>query len=168
MINRDPFYIPSSGNLIDLAQDEDWVEAMDEAEALVGGCVLAGVMSPIGWMKTWPELWSYSHYEQLRSIVLRGFIAMLKDGNLGVGYEAAVACGRPIVMERLHLPSDEVKIRLLALMDETQFGPPLEMTEERLEVVRSVLVEILTAEDWSIIGRAAAAQVERQVIALAA
>jgi hypothetical protein len=149
--------------------DVAWEKAVDEAEAeaLSQSCFLAGV-PPIGWMKTWPELWTYSHYEQIRSIVLRGFIAMLKDGNLGAGYEAAVVCGRPIVMERLSLPNEDVKTRLLGLMDETQFGPPLEMTEERLGVVRSVLVEVLTVEDWGAIGRSAAAQVERQVIGLAA
>ncbi len=99
-------------------------------------------------MLTWPELYTYSHFEQLRSIVLRGFVAMLKDSDLGAGYGAAFACGKPIVMERLSLPPDDVKSQLLGLMDELHFGPPLEMTEERLLGVRSVLRQVLTAADW--------------------
>jgi hypothetical protein len=166
MPNQDPFYIPLSGNLMDLAQDDAWVRAMDEAEELFG-FMSAGV-PPTGWMKTWPELFTYSHFEQLRSIVLRGFMAMLQDQDLGAGHSAAFACGKPIVMERLTLPSDAVKAQLLGLMDELHFGPPLEMTEERLVGVRSVVQQVLTTEDWGAIAQAAASQVERQVMALVA
>jgi hypothetical protein len=79
--NFDPYYMPPSGNLMDRLQDEAWWKAAIEAEALIGSGPLAGV-PPTGWMKTWPELFTYSHFEQLRSIVLRGFLAMLQDQDL--------------------------------------------------------------------------------------
>jgi hypothetical protein len=167
MTNLNLDYLPPSGNFMDLLQDESWWKAAIEAEELIGSGPLAGV-PPTGWMKTWPELFTYSHFEQLRSIVLRGFLAMLQDQDLGVGHGAAFACGKPIVMERLTLPSDAVKAQLLGLMDELHFGPPLEMTEARLAGVRSVVQQVLTAEDWGSIAQAAASQVERQVMALVA
>jgi hypothetical protein len=166
MTNPNLDYLPPSGNFMDRLQDEAWVRAMDEAEELFG-FMSAGV-PPRGWMLTWPELYTYSHFEQLRSIVLRGFMAMLQDQDLGAGHSAAFACGKPIVMERLTLPSDAVKAQLLGLMDELHFGPPLEMTEERLVGVRSVVQQVLTTEDWGAIAQAAASQVERQVMALVA
>jgi hypothetical protein len=167
MTNLNLDYLPPSGNFMDLLKDEAWWKAAIEAEELIGSGPLAGV-PPTGWMKTWPELFTYSHFEQLRSIVLRGFMAMLQDQDLGAGHSAAFACGKPIVMERLTLPSDAVKTQLLGLMDELHFGPPLEMTEERLVGVRSVVQQVLTAADWGAIAQAAASQVERQVMALVA
>jgi hypothetical protein len=167
MTNRDPFYIPASGNLMDLLKDEAWMKAAIEDEALVEGCVWAGPVKAIGWMQTWPELYTYSHYEQLRSLVVRGFAAMLKEGELsGMAYDAALACGKPLLKERLMVPTDEVKVQLLGLMDVTRFGPPLELTTERLGVLKSVLRVVLGAEDWRAIALATAARVERQVMAI--
>jgi hypothetical protein len=57
---------------------------------------------------------------------------------------------------------------LLGLMDVTQFGPPLELTPERLAVFRSVLRSVLSAEDWRAIALATAVQVEQQVMAIVA
>jgi hypothetical protein len=169
MTNRDPLYVPASGNLMDLLKDEAWMRAAIEDEALVEGCVWAGPVKAIGWMQTWPELYTYSHYEQLSSLVARGFAAVLKEGDLtGTAYEAALASGKRLLKERLMLPTDEVKEQLLGLMDVTHFGPPLELTPERLAVLRSVFREVLSAEDWRLIAQATAAQVEQQVMALVA
>ncbi len=169
MTSRDPFYIPASGNLMDLLKDEAWMQAAIEDEALVEGCVWAGPVKAIGWMQTWPELYTYSHYEQLSSVVFRGFAAVLKEGDLtGTAYEAALVCGRPLLKERLMVPTVAVKAQLLGLMDVTHFGPPLELTTERLGVLRSVLRVVLGPEDWRAIARAAAVQVEQQVMAIVA
>lgn len=69
-------------------------------------------------------------------------------------------------MERLSLPSDAVKGQLLGLMDELHFGPPLEMTQERLvgvprSIAKAVSVrqEVLTEADRGAIAQAAEAQV---------
>ena len=42
-----------------------------DAEAEVTAPMLAGV-GQVGWMKTWPQLATYSHYVQLKSLVLGG------------------------------------------------------------------------------------------------
>lgn len=172
MINRDPFYLSASGKVIDLSLEEEaWSRSIDEAEqaALSKSSVLAGPVKAIGWMETWPELYTYSHYEQLRSLVMRGFAMVLREGDLtGTAYEAALVCGRPLLKERLMVPTVEVKEQLLGVMDVTHFGPPLELTPERLGVLRSVLRVVLGSEDWRAIARAAAVQVERQVMAIVA
>jgi hypothetical protein len=66
MTNPNLDYLPPSGNLMDRLQDEAWWKAAIEAEELIGSGPLAGV-PPTGWMKTWPELFTYSRFEQLRS-----------------------------------------------------------------------------------------------------
>ncbi len=78
MSSFDLNYLPLSGNFMDLLKDEAWMQAMDEAELVGVGSVLAGVAQAIGWMQTWPELYTYSHYEQLSSLVARGFAAVLQ------------------------------------------------------------------------------------------
>jgi hypothetical protein len=57
---------------------------------------------------------------------------------------------------------------LLGLMNVTHFGLSLELTPERLAVLRSVLRSVLVAEDWRAIALATAAQVEQQVMAIVA
>ncbi|NJR67469.1 MAG: hypothetical protein HC771_01495 [Synechococcales cyanobacterium CRU_2_2] len=148
-----------------LTQDPAWQAAVDEAEQAAGG-VLANGFQKRGWMKTWPELPTYSHYMQMRSLVLRGFDAILREGNLGVGYQAASDCGKTLVYERFFEPGEAAKVRLLALVEGELLGPPPEMTPERLAVLRSVLQGVLTAEDWGAIAQAAAQQVQQQVLEL--
>lgn len=148
-----------------LTQDSAWQAAVDEAEQAAGG-VLANGFQQRGWMKTWSELPTYSHYMQVRSLVLRGFDAILREGNLGVGYQAASDCGKTLVYERFFEPGEAVKARLLALVGGELLGPPPEMTSERLAVARLVLQEVLTAEDWEKIAQAAAQQVQQQVMDL--
>ena len=138
----------------------------DELEARLPSHVLAGVMQPKGWMKTWPELETYSHYEQVRSLVARGFAAILREACPGETYEAASACGKPLVFERLFEPGDDIRARLLALVEGEKLGPKVELTPERLAVIRSVLQKVLTAEDWGAIAQAAAQQVQQQVMEL--
>ncbi len=121
-------------------------------------------------MKTWPELTTYSHYEQLRSLIARGFAAILREACPGETYEAASNCGKPLVFERLFEPGDEIRAQLLALLlaliEGEKLGPKVELTPERLAVIRSVLQKVLTAEDWESIAQAAAKQVQRQVMEL--
>jgi hypothetical protein len=174
MTKLNPNTVPPSGNLMDLLQDEAWMNAALDAEDLIEGCVLANGFQKRGWMKTWPELVTYSHYMQVRlappssegSLVLRGFDAILRAGNLGVGYQAASDCGKTLVYERFFEPGETAKARLFALVEGELLGPPPKMTPERLAGVRPILQEVLTAEDWEKIAQAAAQQVQQQVMDL--
>jgi hypothetical protein len=150
-----------------LTQDPTWQSTVDELEMTAGG-TFTNSFQPMGWMKTWPELPTYSHYMQLRSLVLRGFAAMLRDTCSGDIYDAASNCGKPLVFDRLFTPNDDIKATLLALVEGENLGPQVELTPERSAIIRTVLQQVLTAADWSAIAQAAAAQAERQVMKLAA
>ncbi len=154
--NPDPFYIPPSGNVMDLLWDEEWQRQTDEPDPPPqdSGCILAGQVKAVGWMKTWPELPTYLHYDRLRSLVCRGFAVLLKDEDLGEDYDAALAFGKPLMMERLTQPTAEIKAQLLALVETELFGFPVELTSDRLAVLRSVFRDVLTQEDWLAIDKA--------------
>lgn len=168
MIEQGLDSLPPSGNFMDALQDDAWLEEALEAEAQVENGVFSNGFQKRGWMKTWPELPTHSHYMQLRSLVLRGFDEILREADLGSGYQAASDCGKTLVFERLVEPRAEIKAKLLALMDVEKLGPPLELTVKRSTVVRAVLREVLTGDDWGAIGQAAAQQVQQQIMDFAA
>ncbi|MEO0455500.1 MAG: hypothetical protein AAF152_02815 [Cyanobacteria bacterium P01_A01_bin.114] len=143
------------------------VEAISDVEAEVTEPMLAGV-GQVGWMKTWFQLPTYSHYAQLKSFVLRGAAAVLMDCNLGVGYDAALDCAKPLIMERFTNPSADIQTRLLKLVAGEPLGPRVELTAERLTQLKNIFKETLTSEDWQAIAQAAAAQVQHQVLDLMA
>ena len=105
---------------------------------------------------------------QLRSLVLRGFDSILREADLGVGYQAASDCGKTLVFERFFEPGDAVKGQLLALVEGEKLGPRVELTAERSAVLRAVLQAVLRAEDWEAIAQAAAQQVQQQIMDFAA
>ncbi len=150
-----------------LTQDPAWQTAVDEAEQQAG-CVMANGFQKRSWMTTWPELPTYSHYMRLRSLVLRGFDGILREADLGAGYQAASDCGKTLVFERLFEPGAEVKAQLLKLVEGEKVGPKVELTAERSAVLRTVLQTVLTAKDWEAIGQAAAQQVQQQIMDFAA
>lgn len=162
----DPNYMPASGNLMDLLEDEAWHRKAIEAENLIEGDIVAGVPGRRGWMMTWPRLEVYAHYRQVRSLVLRGFATLIREGNLGVGQEAAIACGKPLVFERMMAASVEVQAQVLALIDWNYIGPRTELTPERMAVLQVVLREVMTEADWRAIAAAAANQVQQHVMSL--
>lgn len=141
------------------------VAAILDAEADVTEPMLAGV-GQVGWLKSWTQLPSYSHYVQLKSLVLRGLAAVLKDCNLGAGYDASLDCAKPLIMERLTQPSTDVQTRLLKLVEGEPLGPRVELTAERLTQLTVIFKATLTSEDWRAIAQAAAAQVQHQVLDL--
>ena len=138
-----------------------------DAEAEVTEPMPAGV-GQVGWMKTWPQLATYSHYSQLKSLVLRGLAAVLKDCNLGAGYDAALDCAKPLIMERLTQPSTGIQNRLLKLIEGEPFGPRVELTTERLTQLKVIFKGTLLSEDWQAIANAATTQVHQQVMNLVA
>lgn len=161
----EPDSMPPSGDLMHLLKDETWRKEAFEAEDLVEGHVFAGP-GQVGWMKSWPQVQSYSQYEQLRSLVLRGFAAVVGECNLGIGQEAALNCGKPLVMERLKQPPADVQEQLLQLIEGEPLGPRVELTPERLTALKALFQQTLSSDDWEAIAQAAANKVQQQVIAL--
>lgn len=151
---------------MDLLKDEAWFQQMIEAERLIKGDIIAGVPGRRGWMKTWPRLAVYAEYMQVRSMVLRGFAQIIRDGNLGAGQDAALDCGKHLVFERMMNAAAEVQERVLALIDWNYIGPKTELTSERMTVLKAVFREVMTADDWAQISAAATTQIHQQVMTL--
>jgi hypothetical protein len=166
MSNPSTDHPSETSNLMAMLEDPAWHLAADEAEESLSVSILAGV-GQVGWMTSWPRLETYSEFEQLRSLVLRGFKAIVVDLNLGVGQSAALSCGKPIVMARLQDATTNIQDQLLSLVVGEPLGPRVELTTERQIVVTAVLREVLTVEDWLAIGLAAAAQVQQRVMDVA-
>jgi hypothetical protein len=174
MSNPSTGHQSETSNLMAMLEDSSWHLAADAAEESLSVSILAGV-GQVGWMTTWPRLETYSEFEQLRSLVLRGFKAIVVDLDLGVGQAAALTCGKPvtkccessIVMARLQDATTDIQDRLLTLVDGEPLGPRVELTTERRVVVTAVLRSVLTVEDWLAIGLAAAAQVQQRVMDVA-
>lgn len=141
--------------LMALLEDPAWHAAADAAEDALSVSILAG-RGPVGWMTTWPRLETYSEFEQLRSLVLRGFKAIVEDLDLGQGQAAALSYGKPIVMARLQATTTAIQDRLLGLVEGESLGPRVELTTERRDVVEAVVRDVLRIEDWVAIGMAAA------------
>ena len=161
----EPDLMPPTGDLMDLLKDETWRKEAFAAEELVKGYVLAGA-GQVGWMKSWPLIKSYSQYEQLRSLVLRGFAAVVEECNLGAGQEAALNCGKPLIMERLKQATADVQEQLLQLIEGEPLGPRVELTLEQLTALKALFQQTLSSDDWEAIAQAAANKVQQQVIAL--
>mgnify|MGYP001796866374 CR=1 FL=1 len=162
----DPDPMPASGELMDLLKDDEQRQEAIAAEDAFEGHVFAGTLHPIGWMKTWPGLVFLSEFAEVRSLVLRGFAQMIRDGNLGIGQEAAVECGKHLVYERMMQASTVVQELILELVDWENRGLREPLTDEQMTVLKGAFREVLTDEDWDEIATAAARQVQQQVMAL--
>lgn len=145
--------------------DEEWlIEAVrleDEADCDIGAGVDWG--ASLSAFIANPE--GYSQLARLRSMVMREFGELLAEWNLGVGTPAAVACGRRLLMERLHAPSPEVQEQLLAVLESDLMNIPKAngsvSTRPRLHML---LRGILTPEDWQLIAATAGDYVREQVM----
>jgi hypothetical protein len=136
------------------------------AETLISGDVIAGIPGCPGWMNTWPQLSVYDHYMQVRSLVLRGFAALIREANLGVGQDAAITCGKQLVFKRMMSASADVQEQVLAMIDWTVIGPKTELTPQRMAILKAVFREVMTEVDWSEISNAATHQIQQQVMTL--
>lgn len=162
----DSDYSPASGiGIGQINTDEGRQQAM-AAEDLISGDVIAGVPGRPGWMSTWPQLSAYGHYMQVRSLVLRGFAALIKEANLGVGQDAALSCGKQVVFERMLSASADIQQQVLALIDWEVIGPKTELTTQRMTVLKTVFREVMTEADWGEIANAATQQIQQQVMTL--
>ncbi len=145
--------------------DEEWlreaVRLEDEADCDISagfdwGATLGAVMAH-------PE--RYNQLARLRSIVIREFKELLADWNLGVGAEAALACGRGLLMERLLHPTPEAQEQLLAVLEEDLASPQGDSSSKPLRAgLQELLRGVLTREDWELIAASAGNCVREQVI----
>ncbi|MEM9818266.1 MAG: hypothetical protein AAF827_17910 [Cyanobacteria bacterium P01_D01_bin.6] len=152
-------------NFMDLLEDDAWFEAAAHQEESVTCEALAGNGwgTHLGAVVANPE--GYSHFAQLRSMVVQAWQQLVTEWDLGVGSEAAAAKGQELIMTRLHQPEPAVQETLMALLEMKLSKPQgeWEMTEAVHTQIRHVFGRVLPPEDWDNIASAAAKAVQNHV-----
>jgi hypothetical protein len=150
-------------NLTDLFTNPEWVTLAAELEDACDVTIEAGytganldklLLDPEGFMRM----------KQIQSIVARELRRWLTELNLGIGTDAALACARKIVLERLTNPSVEIQTTLESVMDTEEFMARLPLPADVQADVRVLLQQAITAEDWEAIAQAASQSVHRLLI----
>ncbi len=145
--------------------DEEWLREAVRVEEEADCDISAGFDwgTNLGAVMANPE--KYSQFARLRSIVMREFKDLLADWNLGVGAEAALVCGRKLLMERLQNPAPDVREHLLAVLEEDLASRQQDSTSKLVRAgLRELLKRVLTREDWELVASAAGNSVREQVM----
>ncbi len=140
-------------NVMDLLDDDAWFEGSARREESVDCEALAGYGwgSHLGSVMANPQ--GYSHFTQLRSMVMQAWQQLVTEWNLGIGTEAAETKGQELIMARLHSPKSDVQETLMALLEAKLSKPQgeWEMTEAMHSQIRAVFGKVLSQEDWKAI-----------------
>jgi hypothetical protein len=132
-------------NLMDLSSNPEWQRLSFQLEEECDGEVGAGYGGQhLGQLMADPAC--FTRIRRLQKWVVRELANLLTEMNLGVGLEAALACGRKIVIDRLAEPPLEVQQELWTIVDlyNAQEADRAGLSER----VRQVVEQVLTADDW--------------------
>ncbi|WP_017301540.1 hypothetical protein [Nodosilinea nodulosa] len=153
-------------NFMDLLDDDAWFEAAARREESVDCEALAGYGwgSHLGSVMANPQ--GYSHFAELRSMVMQAWQQLVTEWNLGIGTETAEAKGQELILARLHQPEAEIQETLMALLEAKLSKPQgeWEMTEAVHTEIRAVLGKVLTQDDWKAIAESASHDIYAQVV----
>ncbi|MGB3495665.1 MAG: hypothetical protein WBA57_23250 [Elainellaceae cyanobacterium] len=153
-------------NFMDLLEDDAWFEAAVRREESVDCEALAGHGwgTHLGAVMANPQ--GYSHFAQLRSMVMQAWKQLVTEWDLGIGAEAAEAKGQELIMEQLHRPEPEIQEALLVLLEAKLSKPQgeWEMTEAVHSQIRAVFGKVLSQEDWKAIAESARDRIYAQVL----
>jgi hypothetical protein len=84
--------------------------------------------------------------------------------NLGIGTEAAFACARKIMMERLAEPEVSIQEQLWAVLEEDEATQGTDAPKPLRAGVKSIIYQVMTEADWEAIVQAVSQSVHRHVI----
>ena len=149
-------------NPMDLLLNEEWLRKSILAEEEVGGNIGAG----LDWGSSFeqlllnPEL--FYRLKTLRISLNREVCLLLKDWNLGTATSTASATAREKLLERLRLPTPDVREHIQAVLQRDElFG---EEFISNHQVLRELLGVMLIENDWEIIASVAADSLKQQII----
>ncbi|WP_017302319.1 hypothetical protein [Nodosilinea nodulosa] len=153
-------------SFMDLLEDDAWFEASARREEAVDCEALAGYGwgSHLGSVMANPQ--GYSHFAELRSMVMQAWQQLVTEWDLGIGTEAAEAKGQELILKRLHQPEPEIQETLMALLEAKLSKPQgeWEMTKTVHAEIRAVLGKVLTPDDWKAIAESASHDIYAQVV----
>lgn len=149
-------------NPMNLLLDEKCLRQAVQAEELVGGNIGAG----LDWGSAFGDLMLnfelLGRLTTLRISLNKEVRLLLNDWNLGTATKIAVKTARDRILEKLRLPTPEVRQSLiLILRNDELYGK--EFISNR-EVLRELLELLLTPQDWETIAVVAADSLKQQII----
>ncbi|BAZ33687.1 hypothetical protein NIES4074_63800 (plasmid) [Cylindrospermum sp. NIES-4074] len=168
MNEEKPNYIQSISNQentvnpMDLLFDEKWLRKAVEVEDKVGGNIGAGLDWGSGFSDLMLNLELLGRLTTLRISLNREVRLLLNNWNLGTATKIAVKTARDRLLQRLRLPTPEVKEHILiVLRTDELYGE--EFISNR-EILRELLGVLLKQEDWETIAAIAADSLKERIM----
>ncbi|MBH8576095.1 hypothetical protein I8752_24495 [Nostocaceae cyanobacterium CENA369] len=163
--NNENYGNPGQNNLVspmDLLVNETWLRQAVEAEELACSNIGAG----LNWGSAFGDL--ILNFELLgRLTILRISLnkevrLLISDWNLGTATKIAVKTARERIVEKLRLPTPEVRQHILVTLGNDElYGE--EFISNR-KILRELLDLLLTPQDWETIAAVAADSLKQQII----
>jgi hypothetical protein len=150
-------------NLMDLLTNREWLGLAVQVEDACGGEVGAGYGGlHLGELMQNPA--DFASMRRLQAIVTRELRDLLTELNLGVGTEAALICGKEIIMGRLAEPGINIQEQLWAILKEDEATKGTDAPQPLRAELKSILFEMMTPPDWETIAQAASQSIHRHLI----
>lgn len=151
--------LAKTGNLLDLLNDEAWLDETEAIEAECGGQVEAGAD-----LKSYVDLLATVGPEQFRqqrrqvevlSILLPELKNWLKSWQMGLSFDAVYVEARRRLFSHLQQPTEEEAAWIEALLVEEAQRPLPEQKTVRSQAI-AMLSRMLTDDDWQALAKTAA------------
>ncbi|WDD36301.1 hypothetical protein PQG02_33320 (plasmid) [Nostoc sp. UHCC 0926] len=160
--NQNAFNQENAVNPMDLLFDEEWLRKAVEAEDKVGGNIGAGLDWGSGFGDLMLNLELLGRLTTLRISLNREVRLLLNNWNLGTATKIAVKTAREKLLQRLRLPTPEVKEHILVVLGTDElYGQ--EFISNR-EILRELLSVLLKQEDWETIAAVAADSLKERIM----
>jgi hypothetical protein len=147
---------------MDLLSDEQWLRKAVKAEDKVGGNIGAGLDWGSGFGDLMLNLELLGRLTTLRISLNREVRLLLNDWNLGTATKIIVKTARDRLIQRLRLPTPEVRESILIVLAKDElFGE--EFISNR-EILRELLGVLLKQEDWETIAAIATDSLKERIM----
>ena len=160
--NQSAFNQENVVNPMDLLFDEEWLRKGVEAEDKVGGNIGAGLDWGSGFGDLMLNLELLGRLTTLRISLNREVRLLLNNWNLGTATKIAVKTAREKLLQRLRLPTPEVKEHILVVLGTDEFYGQ-EFISNR-EILRELLAVLFKQEDWETIAAVAADSLKERIM----
>ncbi|NMF65737.1 hypothetical protein DP113_33070 (plasmid) [Brasilonema octagenarum UFV-E1] len=160
--NQSTFSQENAVNPMDLLFDEEWLRKAVVAEDKVGGNIGAGLDWGSGFGDLMLNLELLGRLTTLRISLNREVRLLLNNWNLGTATKIAVKTARERLLQRLRLPTPEVREHILVVLGTDELYSQ-EFISSR-EILRELLGVLLKQEDWETIAAVAADSLKEQIM----
>ncbi|MBD2536440.1 hypothetical protein H6G97_47060 [Nostoc flagelliforme FACHB-838] len=160
--NQSTFNQENVVNPMGLLFDEEWLRKSVEAEDKVLGNIGAGLDWGSAFTGLMFNLEFLGRFTTLRISLNREVRLRLNNWNLGTATKIAVKAARERILERLRLPTAEVREYILTILENDQLYGEEFISDQ--EILHELLGLLLEQEDWEIIGAVAADSLKKEII----